>query len=433
MKFFKNRFVAWGIAIVAVLLSTGHLFISNASEPEIDIDEAELIAYDEYVQPEEYEEPEEYEPEDDEPEEEEPEEIPPHTGFGITITDIIELTSSHMARGDGWYPTIKQFEMADGTIVETALLAGIGDIRLLTYRNPQHDSPSTIIFRVASSFRGTLMQNIFPPVRTLAANTLAPELLPHVAHGNATFGDWRLYILCLDNTSDFNFGQLPHTLGDFVENDFFMSEERGNDFVSLYRRGDFLGMEAMLHDYIDEVGSDIEDGDTVFWLLEHLEPMLDVLDQVEIHYDSFDDVATIFYRGLTDISFQNSFVPHTSTRNAAMYAFIGFHNNEWINATRARMQFENGVTILFTMNEDGRTTISGSEIREGRSRRLRDGDVDSLLNSNPVAIRFQGQGSAGAILDRDLSHAEQNAFRVVYRFKDTNFFPNLRRIMQTEF
>ncbi|MCL2527951.1 MAG: hypothetical protein FWE42_05960 [Defluviitaleaceae bacterium] len=431
MKLFKNQAVAYLITAIIVVLSIGYLYISNAEGLEADIYE-EL-----YVQAPADDDYEEYEQIPEDPieqflqAEEEPEYKPileQHNGLGITAANIIALTNG--LTSNDWYPTIKQFVMDDGTIVESALFGGISRLRLFTLQSPDNDYPSTIILRVASNFRGNMMQNFFPAVREAVISSLAPDYLPHVTHGSHTYGDWRLYILCLDNPTDFDFGQLPHTLADFVENDFLMSEERGDELIALLRRGDFLGMESLVRDYIDEVGDSIEEGDTAFWVLEHLEPLIDALDLVEIHYDSFDDVATIFFRGLTDIGFQNSFVPHTTTRNAHMYVTIGFHSNEHINASRARIQLENGVNLSFTMSPDHRSTISGSEVREGRAHRItRDSEMSSFLSSRAMSIRFEGSRN----IDRDLSEAEQVAFIIVNQFRETNYFSNLWYAMRAEF
>jgi len=345
-------------------------------------------------------------------------ELPPHNGLGVTIEEILNIIERDLTN---WLP-INRFYMDDGTVVETT---SNGTLRLFTYQSTEADTPGTIIFRATSNSQGTL------------GNDFLDELRPHMpdglnfTHGSAIFGEWRLFLICADNPTDYDFGQFPLTVGYFIEHDFFRDEERGNELVSLRNAGDFLGMEEFVLRYIEEMGDTILDTDSAFLILAHLEPMIAMLDRVEIQYDSFDDVANIFYRGLTSLSREHSFVPYTTTRANSISLTVGFYRNGWIFADRARLRLEDGETITFTMGRDAdRDIIHGSEIRESRTfRSVSDRDLERMLASRGETIRFEGDDN----VDHTLTELERNALEVIYVFRETNFFSNLRHRMIAEF
>ena len=216
---------------------------------------------------------------------------------------------------------------------------------------------------------------------------------------------------------------------DFIYSDFFMCKIRGDELIRLRNRGDFLGMESLVQNYIDEMGSDIRNEDTAFRILNHLKPMLAVLSNVEIEYNYTNDVAVIFYSGLTNVSAKSNFVLHTSTRSNSIYAMIGFHHHEWVYAERVRIRLKNGNIIGFSMDTSIKEVISDYEIRERIFVRLTNSDITDLLDSKVDVIRFEFDGNQH-IDDIDLSEAEQNAFEVIYQFRDMNYFSDLKRAIE---
>ena len=341
-------------------------------------------------------------------------------GLGITAETIIG-----MARGRNWLP-LHRFEMADGTLVNTAGSRGPGNIRLLTFRHPDADYPSTVIFRAASDFRDPLGDELLRSVR----DEIPTEIWGSAVSGSAIFGDWRLFLICLNNPADFDFGQLPLTLGEYVNSDFFQSEERGEALINLRNAGDFRGMEALVQGYIEELGIAIEETDSAFLILEQLAPLLAALDHVEIVYDNSTETARIFYRGLTDLGRDVSFVPYVTAADGFVNVLIGFHHDWRIFAERARVHLTDGEIITFAMGIDANwDVIGGAEIRESRSFRLSANNMGRLHDARGETIRFEGDQN----IERDLSEAEQDAFEVVYLFRTVSFFESLRFAMELEF
>ena len=204
-------------------------------------------------------------------------EIVGSNGFGITASDIVRLRPRTAIRDStyrGWYPVISQFEQEDGTLVETAMYGTVGRIRLWTYQLPNIDYPSTIVLRFNSRFRGNLIDYLPSEIR----DQIPLEILENSVEVSGLFDGHRLHIFTLDYSENFDFGQLPVSLADFAIDDFFMVEERGDELVHLRDLGDLDGMEALIQAYVDDMGDNIEAGDTAFWLLGYIEYIRELTD-----------------------------------------------------------------------------------------------------------------------------------------------------------
>ena len=374
-------------------------------------------------------EPAEVETPAEEPNEEEALAEEVNTGLGLTMADIVEIHND--VATSPVEAEIMVFELEDGTVVETLSfpLAGL-TARLLTYRGAEMDYVETLVFRVDSGFRGPLIGNVHTAVR----EAMNLEVGTRYVHGSPTVGNYRLYVLSTEKTSDFDFGTLPIHLSDFVEHDFHWVEERSEELVRFARRGEYAQVLELLEAYIAEKGDALHPNDSAFIMLERVLPMVEALDEVTMVYDSFDGRTTIFYRGLTEITRQNSFVPYSSG-GGGLSVLVGFQHNNWIFADRARIRLENGDTLTANMGTDADwDVLAAGTIQESRAFTLNESagsgnlSLSALLNSHPVAIRFEGEQD----IDRELSEAEQNAITVLHPFRYAGIFTNMQRVMAAE-
>jgi len=192
---------------------------------------------------------------------------------------------------------------------------------------------------------------------------------------------------------------------------FFAIEDNVEQFDQFMRSGNFVGIRDLANAYIEHNNPDEQD--SVWAVLNYLEPLLENIDRVTIVHDTFNNVATIFYSGLTDINLTHSFVPYTGTRSR-LGIMVGFHNNGWIFADRARIRLENGETVSVIMGRDATTdVIRGGEIREFVRLNPSSRQLEQLLASRPYIIRFEGNERQ---LDRTLTEAEQNALEIIHLF-----------------
>ena len=193
--------------------------------------------------------------------------------------------------------------------------------------------------------------------------------------------------------------------------DFFDTEENMRQYDQLMRAGDFIGIYNLVIAYIED--GNLYEQDSAWSILYYLEPILEYIDRVTIIHDTFNNTATIFYRGLYDVSMQHSFVPYTGTRSG-LRIMVGFHNNGWIFADRARIRLEDGSTVTITMGRDStRDVIRGSEIREFVRFNPSSRQLEQLLDSRPYMIRFEENERQ---LDRTLTESERNALDVIWLF-----------------
>ena len=323
--------------------------------------------------------------------------------LGITIDDTLSVIDGV----PGLSGSIRPFALYNDIYVTTK------GRNVFIYHNDEF--VTTIVIRVSSTASNLTISNINNVLETLK-EMLSLDVQRKVVHGSDIFGNDRLFILTVEHDIGFNFESLLFHVSEKATTDFFTIQSNIERFRLLINRGAFAELHELVSTHIERYGAQIYD--SAWILLNYLEPMMAQLDQIEIIYDDFDDVATIFYIGLTNISSTHNFIPYTTTRNNGFNIKVGFYNDEWIFADRARVRLENGETVQISMSRPIRDVVRGG-IRETFSTSIIN---DSLLESRPIAIRFEGRDRQ---LDIDLTPAEQNALEVVYVFRYTNIFSDL--------
>jgi len=241
--------------------------------------------------------------------------------------------------------------------------------------------------------------------------------------GNFVRDGFRVFMFKLEDSSHGR-SDYPLTAEDIFGNDFFADNERVADYQRFYRAGDFRGLNELVNTYLAEI-DEIDESDSVVSVMELLKPIMEVMDQIEVVYDDFNDVATIYYKGVTEISAHHHFVPYTTTANNQMSAKIGFQNDDWLYFTKIEISLGND-RMTFRLNENDvlQDTISANLIHEVTTISLTNKHFDQFLRAaeNPV-IHFTGANQQ--ILDVEFTEAEMNAVKVLSVFQDTNAFPNL--------
>jgi len=343
--------------------------------------------------------------------------------LGITQDQVLEIARTTRDMSGNNLSLTRTFDLGGDRQV-TERIRSLLDIRhswkLFVYHLEDTGYASTIILSIspdANSNAMTATTELYNEIKSL----LPPEVEPHVIHGSDVFGDNLLFVLTVEHDIDFDFDSLAFRTAEMALTDFFASEGNIDRYNQLTRAGDYRGLYELVKLHIEN--NDAQPYDSAWFILEYLEPLLEVIDQVEIVYDAFDDVATIFYRGLTDVSRQYSLVPYTTTRSNSVNILIGFQNSSWIFADSARVRFEDGEMVTIGMSNSSRIVLDGGRgIRETVS--TSDSNLRTRLGgeSLPYMIRFEGRDHQ---LDRTLTEEEQNAFEVVSIFQHTNVFPSI--------
>ena len=246
------------------------------------------------------------------------------------------------------------------------------------------------------------------------------NILNAITKGTDVFGENRLFIITCEYGADFDFGKLIFKNNEVSKKDFFKSEERIKIYEELYKKAEYQELYNVVMNYIE--GETPDSNDNAYLILEKLNTIIPIINQIEVHYDNFDNYSKIFYKGLTDVDFNYSIVPFVTTKNNERSVIIGFHNSDWIFFNKAELKLDNGEKISFNINSPSREVISGSNLRESIIISLRDDHLEKLKNFNGMVIRFIGKDKQ---LDRNLTIDEQNSFKIISVFDDMNFFSNL--------
>jgi len=240
--------------------------------------------------------------------------------------------------------------------------------------------------------------------------------------GNFMRDGYRVFMYRFEDTS-LERDLFPLVLEEIFEADFFANEERMPEYRRLYRSGDYLGIYDLVNTYIKEA-EEINESDSAFTILEYLEPIMEVMDQVEIIYDSVDDSATIYYKGLTQISDHHNFIPHSSSRNNGVYFTVGFENSDWLHFNQVIITLENNQQLkFFSLNNTNQEVLSNGNVLEESKISLSHDQISLLQRSKPTGIRFTN--AEGQFLDFDFTEEERNALEVLLVFQETNVFSDL--------
>jgi len=336
------------------------------------------------------------------------------TTLGLTLSQILDA----VADTPGY---IRTFDLEDGLQVTEKVFSSSAH-KLFVYHSEETAYATTIILSVSASatINNRVLQGVNDTYETILS-LLPSDVSGRMTSGNQTFGDYRMFLLSVEHSADFDFGTLRFYTPEMALTDFFASPENAEQYTRLVRAGDFQGLYDFLMAHVEN--NNAQPYDSAWIILDFLAPKLEMLDRITIVYDAFDDVATIFYRGLENVSSHHSFVPNTTTVNNGMRAIIGFHNDTFINVLNGRLRLENGDTLSVGMTNAIRDTISENEVSEHVHYTMGTRYwVYRLARSRPYMIRFEG--TQGRSLERVLTPEEQNAFEVVYVFQNTNVFPN---------
>ena len=270
-----------------------------------------------------------YEPEDEpEPETKRP------TSLGITFDEIIDAlpapTNDRINR-------TRAYANENGNRVATNIH---GIRKMFAYHEINSDYISTVIFRLPADNTGTLGIEAFDTTMSLLTDE---SIWPYVTNGQDTFGEWRLYVISIEHDSSFDFSQLLFSAAEKATTDFFASEYNIEQYTRFWRSGDFQALYDLVNNHFEQGNTQLYD--SAWQILDLLSPIMEVIDQITVVYDAFDDVATVFYHGLTDVSRSQMFIPYATTVRNDMNILVGFHHSGWIFSDRARLRLENGETL----------------------------------------------------------------------------------------
>lgn len=207
--------------------------------------------------------------------------------------------------------------------------------------------------------------------------------------------------------------------------DFFLDESNQKLYSEKINKGKYKELKKEVEKYIDR--EEVVDSDYAHEIVESLEPVLEILDKVEINYDEFDKSTKIYYEDLNDISNQNFIVPfienvpNVESNGDDIKVLIGFEKEGWLFADTATI-LVGEETYSFGSVKFETDTLGGSMIRESSVERWTDRKkdlIDEILDSEKEDVKIRFEGKKGN-LDYTFTENDIKAIEVLNTIKEVN-------------
>ncbi|MEF3330614.1 hypothetical protein [Oceanobacillus oncorhynchi] len=203
----------------------------------------------------------------------------------------------------------------------------------------------------------------------------------------------------------------PIDLSEISGKDFFLDEENVELYRNALNTAEYQEIYNKATSYLDN--NEVSEYDSANEIIEILEPIQDYMDEIEIEYDDFDDVSTLYYQGLNDISSENYIVPFITTEENSMNLLVGFEKEDWLFADNVILNIDGERETLGTFDFDTET-LGGSLIREEDTKTNIDEElIEKIIDADEVKVRFEG--SKGEI-DYTLTANDINAIKTISSF-----------------
>lgn len=323
--------------------------------------------------------------------------------LGITIEDIVEVESVQTNIDD--YSKIKTYESHNGMTID--VINRENTLHFFVYTFKGEEFPSVVITRT----------NTVPVVNEEAVEILTDivlsldedvypfvDVIPGVEEE-----DYLTVGIVFNNERDIT--ELPVFISEIAINDFFFDDDNISFYNESSNRAAYEKLYERVLSYIEE--NDLKGHDSAYEIIDILQPVQKSMEKVEIQYDDFNNVATIYYQGLTDISSQNHIVPFITTNDNKMNILVGFEKDGWLFADNLHFNID-GEQESFGSFDPDRHTLGGSRIREEYIKTNYDDDLtEMIINANEVRMRFKGDKGN---LDYTLTNDDIEALKTIQTF-----------------
>lgn len=333
-----------------------------------------------------------------------PEKVNLDDKFGLTTEEILNLNLLNSDSDS--FSEVKSFELQDGMTVDT-VVNSYGNIRLLVYYLSSESYPSGIIVRNSAPGSSTVTENsseLLAKIEVALDNNILDVI--DIIHDESEEYALTGFVFNDELKTDL----LPTTLSNLTETDFFSSDSNVEFYQKAIEKAGYKGLFETVNKHITD--NDANEFDSAHEILKIIEPIRSVLDEVEINYDDIEDVATIYYKGLNDVSSQKYVVPYITTKDQDMSLLLGFEKNGWLFFDEIIFNIDGEIDSLYSL--DPKTdTLGGSIIRETEIRDYDEELVGKLIDANEIKMRFTGEKGE---LDYTLTAIDKEALKVIRTF-----------------
>lgn len=323
--------------------------------------------------------------------------------LGITIEDVIKVESIQNRIDE--YSKVKTYETDDGVKIDIIDRSGLLYLYMYTFENDEY--PSVVIaktnaaetvneeaVKVMSNIVASLDEDVYPFV----------EVVPGVDEEDyVTIG------IVFNEEHDIT--DLPIFYSDIAMDDFFLNENNIEFFNESLSKAKYKELYERANSHIKE--NNINGHDSAYDIMDILEPVKDLMGNVDVQYDDFDNKSTIYYEGLNDISNNNYIVPFISTEDNKMNLLIGFEKDGWLFSKKIYFNIDGEKELYGTLNFDT-NTLGGSRIREEYiDTNCNEELMENIINADEISMRFEGEKGD---LDYTLTDTDIKAIETIKSF-----------------
>ena len=208
-----------------------------------------------------------------------------------------------------------------------------------------------------------------------------------------------------------------------AEKDFFSEKERQNKYKELYESYKYTELKEYVNKYIEE--NSPTPLDSAYEILKLMDPVMRYEANWILTHDEFDGTNTLTFKNANEISESqsvNAYVEGTYSKIT-----LGFVKNDWLFFDKIRISADGNVIkdSSFKSYNIQRDVIKGTLIKECVDCSFFKDNVDEMIKSNKVTIRFENTDKK-THYDRTLSKNEITAiYCSVYLEKNNRDLSNL--------
>jgi len=191
--------------------------------------------------------------------------------------------------------------------------------------------------------------------------------------------------------------------------DYFTDSTRQDEYNALLDKQDFAGIAASAQSYLDS-GVVVSETDSVYRILEIANQSAEAMKGCIIVYDDFDEVSTVYYKKMLDISKKQNVVP--SYNENGFNLRIGYLERNYVFFREADIKLDSGLLIKNSFEYDDVVSHYARGYLEYADISLSADSVSEIEQSLSATIRFTG--SDGRTLDKTITSAQLHAIAVVY-------------------
>ncbi|MBW4827652.1 MAG: hypothetical protein KZY61_00930 [Clostridiaceae bacterium] len=322
--------------------------------------------------------------------------------LGITIEDVIKVESIQNKIDE--YSNVKTYE-TDDVKIDIIDRSGLLYLYMYTFENDKY--PSVVVAKTnAVEIVNKEAVEVMSDIAALLDEDVNPfaKIVPGVDEEDCiTIG------IVFNEEHDIT--DLPIFYSDIAINDFFLNENNIEFFNESLSQAKYKELYERANLHIKE--NNIKGHDSAYDIMNILEPVKDLMENVDVQYDDFDNESTIHYKGLNDISNNNYIVPFISTKDNKMNLLIGFEKDGWLFSKEIYFNIDGEKKLYGTLNFD-RNTLGGSRIREEYIDTNCDEElIENIINADEISMRFEGKKGD---LDYTLTDTDIKAIETIKSF-----------------